>query len=264
MKKNQIVYILFAVAVLGSSYFFTSKQNSREYRVLKIVDGDTVILHDDSETFLRYIGINSPEILTHESPGEPYSNEARQFNEQLLHGRNITIEFDKEKYDHYGRILGYVYADQILVNEELVRNGLATTLKVKPNTKYFDRISQAEEEAKKNKKGIWSDSKNFKYPKENREFLIKPQNAGKYIGQRVVTRGKITDFRKSEKVIVLNMERDFNVVIFRDSWKNFSHFGINPERDFIGFPVEVIGRVRLYKGKPQIIVSHPITLKKLL
>ncbi len=60
------------------------------------------------------------------------------------------------------------------------------------------------------------------------------------------------------------MDKDFDVVIFKNGLDNFSHFGINPERDFIGYPVEVIGRVKLYKGKPQIVVSHPITLKKLL
>jgi len=229
-----------------------------------VVDGDTVVLNDSSKTYLRYIGINSPEILTHESPGEPFSAAATQFNENLLKGKKITLEFDKERYDQYGRMLAYIFADEVFVNEELVRNGLATSLTIKPNTKYLDRISVAEEEAKKHRRGIWSDKSNFISPKGNREFSIKPHQAGRYIGQRVVTAGKITDFRKSEKVIVLKMDDDFDVVIFSSSWGNFNFFGIEPELDYVGFPVEVIGRVKLYKGKPQIIVNHPITLKKLL
>ncbi|NIP39097.1 MAG: thermonuclease family protein [Candidatus Dadabacteria bacterium] len=264
MKKHQIVYLITTLVVVGSSYFFTNNQDFSEYEVLKVIDGDTVILDDGSETFLRYIGINSPEILTHESPGEPFSIEAKEFNEKLLGAKRVTLEFDREQYDHYGRMLAYVYADGIFINEQLVRNGLATTLKVKPNTKYYDRISAAEQEAKKNKRGIWSDRAGFNYPKENREFFIKPQSAERYLGKRVVTKGKVTDVRKSEKVIVLKLDEDLDIVIFANGWKNFSHFGINPETDFVGFAVEVIGRVKKYKGRPQIVVSHPITLKKLL
>ncbi|NIS09255.1 MAG: hypothetical protein GWO07_10935 [Candidatus Dadabacteria bacterium] len=264
MKKNQLGYLIFTLLILGSSYFFTNKQSSSDFQVLKVIDGDTIILDDSSQTLVRYIGINSPEILTHESPGEPFSQQARSFNEKLLAGKQVTIKFDREKYDHYGRMLGYVYADGIFVNEQLVRNGLATSLKIKPNTKHFDRILKAEEQARENKRGIWSAPGNFRYPKENRQFYVKPQSTQRFLGQRVVTKGKITDVRKSEKVIVLKMDEDFDVVIFAGSWKNFNHFGISPESDYLGFPIEVIGRVKKYKGRPQIIVSHPITLKKLL
>lgn len=264
MKRTQLYYLLFILIVLCFSYLFSIRNNFSEYEVLKVVDGDTVILNDDSNTHLRFIGINSPEILTSESPGEPFSSSAKKLNEKLLQGKKIKLEFDKEKYDHYGRMLAYVFAEQVFVNEQLVRNGLAVSLRIKPNTKYIDRIIKAEEEAKKQRRGIWSDNKKFTYPKENREFFIKPHQAGRFIGQRVVTAGKITNFRKSDKVIVLKMEDEFDVVIFKNNWKNFKFFGIEPETYYIGFPVEVIGRVKIYKGKPQIIVNHPITLKKLL
>jgi micrococcal nuclease len=264
MRRTQLYYLFFIIFVLCSTYLFTRHINSKEYEVLKVVDGDTVILNDGLKTYLRYIGINSPEILTHESPGEPFSSAARQLNEKLLQGKKIKLEFDRERYDQYGRMLAYIFVGELFVNEQIVRNGLATSLKIKPNIKYIDRIQKAEEEAKKHRRGIWSDKANFISPKENREFFIKPHQAGRYIGQRVVTAGKITNFRKSEKVIVLKMDGDFDVIIFSNSWKNFNFFGIEPQSDYIGFPVEVIGRVKQYKGKPQIVVNHPITLKKLL
>ena len=264
MKRTQLYYLFFIIFILSSSYLFTRHNSFSEYEVLRVVDGDTVVLNDESKSYLRYIGINTPEILTYDSPGDPFSSQAKKLNENLLSGKKITLEFDKERYDQYGRMLAYVFADGIFVNEQIVRNGLATSLHIKPNVKYLEKILKAEQEAKNHRRGIWSDKANFVSPKENKEFFIKPHQAGRYIGQRVVTAGKITSFRKSEKVIVLKMDDDFDVVIFRNSWANFNFFGIEPQSDYVGFPVEVIGRVKLYKGKPQIIVNHPITLKKLL
>ncbi|GIW48174.1 MAG: hypothetical protein KatS3mg078_2051 [Deltaproteobacteria bacterium] len=60
------------------------------------------------------------------------------------------------------------------------------------------------------------------------------------------------------------MEGDLDIVIFSDNWDEFEFFGIAPERHYVGKPVEVIGRVTVYRGKPQIIVSHPISIRSLM
>lgn len=263
MKSQKIYYPLIVLALLGATYCFNSRGDLTSTGIRKVIDGDTVILADGSDSRLRYIGIDSPEMLTFESPGEPFSEQAKKLNEDLLKGKSIRLEFDREEYDQFGRMLGYVYADDLLINEQLLKQGLAVTLQIEPNTKYTRRFLEAEQFAQKNKRGIWSDIDYFKTPAENRDFLIKPVSADKYIGQRVVVRGKISDYRKSDKVIVLSMENDFDVVIFQGSWKNFSYFGIEPQEYYVGFPVEVIGRVKLYRGKSQIIVDHPITIKRL-
>ena len=227
MKRNQLYYLFFTIFLFFSFYLFTRHLNSYEYEVLKVVDGDTVILNDESKSYLRYIGINTPEILTYDSPGEPFSSQAKELNENLLSGKKIKLEFDKERYDQYGRMLAYVFADGIFVNEQIVRNGLATSLHIKPNVKYLERILKAEEEAKKYRRGIWSDKANFISPKENKEFFIKPHQAGRYIGQRVVTAGKITSFRKSEKGIWLKMDDDVDVVILEIAGKTFIFLVLN-------------------------------------
>jgi DNA/RNA endonuclease YhcR with UshA esterase domain len=45
--------------------------------------------------------------------------------------------------------------------------------------------------------------------------------------------------------------------------KNFRFFGINPESYYLGKPVEVIGKVRMYKGRPEIRIGHPISIRTL-
>ncbi len=250
-----------------SLLIFISCVNSSEketYTVLEVIDGDTVIIDHPKTERVRYLGINTPEKLHENSPGDPFSRESTRFNEQLVLGKKITIETDQEKYDPYGRLLAYVFIDGKLVNEELVRKGLARTFFIGPNRKYENRIYKAQKEAQNGKRGIWGDPDKFKTPGENKNFLIKPYEARDYINDRVVVRGKIDKIKKnSSKVLVLSIENDLDIVFFKDSLENFRFFKIDPAYDYVGKPVEVIGRVTMHRGSPQIVVSHPTVIKEL-
>ncbi len=57
------------------------------------------------------------------------------------------------------------------------------------------------------------------------------------------------------------MEDKLDVVIFPDDWNNFEYFGIDPEKFYKSRTVEVIGRVKMRRGKPGIIVDHPMLLR---
>jgi micrococcal nuclease len=76
-------------------------------------------------------------------------------NKKLVLGKNIRLEFDVQKRDKYNRLLAYVWSDGFLVNEELVKEGLAVSETIQPNVKYQDRILKAQQEARKNCRGIW-------------------------------------------------------------------------------------------------------------
>lgn len=264
-RRYKGLYLLLAVVILGLSLYFKSGSRTQldgggEYTVADVIDGDTVALNG-SDTHIRYLEIDAPEVLHSDSPGDPLAEEAKSLNERLVSGKKIRLEFDREKYDPYGRELAYVFADGVFVNEEIVREGLARAFIIKPNDRYADRILSAEEEAKRERRGIWGDLSSLKPPPDDVNFLIKPSQASRYNGQRVVVRGKITDSRKSSKVIVLKMESNLDITIFPDSWGNFRFFGINPETYYVGRPVEVIGKVRMYKGRPEIVINHPISIR---
>ncbi|MBF0252992.1 MAG: thermonuclease family protein [Candidatus Omnitrophica bacterium] len=130
------------------------------YKVAEIVDGDTVLLTNGKK--VRYIGIDTPE--TRKKIGtewihdpEPFANEAKKYNESLVAGSRVRLEFDKEKYDKYNRWLAYVYTDNgIFANRELVSEGLAKVYMFPPNTRYYKLLYDAQEEAKKSQKGIWT------------------------------------------------------------------------------------------------------------
>ena len=252
--------ILFIILLISC----THSKDPETFRVLDVIDGDTIIIDHPKVERVRYLGINTPEKLNSDSPGDPFSLESTEFNEDLVLGKNVILETDEEKYDPYGRLLAYVFVDGKLVNEELVRSGLARAFFIGPNRKYQNRIYKAQKEAQKEGKGIWGDPEGFKYFPENKEFLIKSFQARNHINERVVVRGKIDGIKKnSAKVMVLGIGDDLDIVIFKDSLDNFRFFKIDPAYDYIGIPVEVIGRVTMHRGSPQIVVSHPSVIRVL-
>jgi micrococcal nuclease len=258
-------YSILILLLLILTFIFISDPSGDDiYRVKSVIDGDTIVLQDILSANVRYLGIDSPEIRTLDGPGDPLADEARRLNKNLVDGKKIRLEFDKERFDPYGRTLAYVFVDDIFVNEELLRSGLAKTLIIPPNDKYAKRLQKAEKEAKDLRNGIWGDLSSLKSPEGNGDFVIKPASATRYIDQRVVVRGKITKFRKSDKVLVLKMEDVLDIVLFPDSWSNFSFFNIIPEDYYLGKPVEVIGKIRMYRGRPNIRISHPISIRVLM
>lgn len=234
------------------------------YNVLEVYDGDTITIEHPKVKRLRYLGIDAPEKLTNYSPGEPFHLQSTDLNKELVGGKLITIEFDRKKYDHYGRLLGYVFVDGIFVNEEIVRRGLAKALFIGKNRKYEDRILTAQQEAKRERRGIWSDPSSFQIPRDNKRFLIKPANVRDHINKGVVVRGKVTELiKKKDKLTVMKIENSLDLVFFKSDLGDFRFFGIEPSKFYLERYVEVIGRIKMYRGSPQITVGHPISIKVL-
>lgn len=121
-----------------------------------VIDGDTLVLKDGRH--VRYIGINAPETPKRDKKGEPYGNAAKKFHRHILKSGNIRLEYDRERKDHYGRTLAWIWMqDGSLLNELLLREGYAHCLYDKKNHKYWDRLLDAQQKAMKEKKGIWKD-----------------------------------------------------------------------------------------------------------
>lgn len=258
LKLNYISKIVLVISLaVFVSYRLYPKYES--YKSVEVMSGDTLKL-DRSQPMFRLVGIDAPDRRGKYSPVEPLADRAAEYLETLIGGRDIRIEHDTEKYDKYGRMLGYVFVDNLFINEMMVKEGLAKTLVIKPNDKYADILQAAEDTAKTERKGIWADPSSFRPPNGNGKFLIKPEDAEKYVWKRVVVRGKLSLSRHTDKVIVLGMEGGFSVVIFKSDLKNFSFFGIDPAVYYVNKSVEVVGKVSLYRDKPQIIVDHPIMI----
>lgn len=238
MKNILISFFLF---LLACSPVNNTPANSYQVENAKVIDGDTIELPTGQR--LRYIGIDTPEI------GEPFAQEAKQFNQALLKGNSITISFDKENTDKYGRLLGYCFIGETFINAELVKEGLAVTYNKPPNVKYAALLNGLQNQAKKEKKGLWR-----KYE------TIPHTQAYLFIGQIRTVTGKVIDTYQSKKCVYLNFgedyKTDFTIVIFSDCLDYFHKENINPSVFYKNKTVEITGKIREYNG-PEIIAHIP-------
>ena len=130
---------------------------SSRAKVTRVVDGDTVEAQvGGSEEDVRYIGVDTPESVKPDAPVECYGPQASHFNERLVEGETVRLEYDAEERDVYGRLLAYVYLGDTFVNAELVERGYATTLTIPPNTRFADLFARLEREASDDGRGLWS------------------------------------------------------------------------------------------------------------
>lgn len=124
------------------------------------VDGDTTVLRiDGKEQKVRFLLVDTPETVKPKTKVQPFGLEASNRTKELLStASEITFEYDKgDRTDRYGRTLGYIFVDGMLLQETLVREGLARVAYVKePNTKYLLELEEAQEKAKNESLGIWS------------------------------------------------------------------------------------------------------------
>jgi micrococcal nuclease len=116
--------------------------------VKKVIDGDTIIIDDDRK--VRYIGIDSPE------EDQCYFAQATKKNIELVEGKKVFLVKDIRETDDYGRLLRYVYVDDVFVNLELVKGGYAKLMLIPPDTSLKLELSEAQDEAYHNNLGLWS------------------------------------------------------------------------------------------------------------
>jgi micrococcal nuclease len=132
--------------------------NNGEYRVERVVDGDTLLL-EAPRSRLRLQGVDTPETVKEDAPIAAWGPEATEFTQRFVNdaGGQVRVEVDGEATDQYGRYLGFVWHGQQMLNEELVRAGLAKAkLYYDYSQEKKDRLRRAQREAERARRGIWS------------------------------------------------------------------------------------------------------------
>ena len=145
--------MVFLVAIfLFTKYMPTQKTETKSSSsVTEVLDGDTIELASGKR--VRLIGIDAPE------KGKPMYKESREFLKNLLENKDVVFERDSVNADKYGRLLRYVYADEVFVNLEMVESGYASFYSYGSNQKFSKEFVAAEKIAKQNNLGIWKNSK---------------------------------------------------------------------------------------------------------
>ncbi len=175
MTKKQTIYVL--AVILAILQLFFSKNNplpkvsliptnvpsptitiapyeKQKVKVIRVIDGDTIEIEGKKK--IRYIGVNTPELHDPRKPIECYGQTAVDENKKLVEGKEIFIQKDVSEIDKYKRLLRYVWVGDTFVNDYLVRQGFAQVSTFPPDVKYQQQFLEAQMEAKKNNRGLWS------------------------------------------------------------------------------------------------------------
>jgi micrococcal nuclease len=119
--------------------------------VAQAIDGDTIELSSGER--IRYLLVDTPESTT---DVECYGPEAAQFNADLVEGEEVSLSYDQECVDDYGRVLAYVSLGDREVNSLLVERGFGCALYIPPNGQdRRDEFESLQAAARADGRGLW-------------------------------------------------------------------------------------------------------------
>jgi len=234
---------------------------ARTERVTEVIDGDTFRTEDGSS--VRLLGINAPEI------NDPGGDIAKHALAWMIMGKDVRMKRDRTDKDDYGRLLRYIFVDDLNVNAEMVRLGYAELRFFPPDTLYLGEMRELEKVAIRNHHGLWalpvfqvSDTTGSivarTIARSGGLDVIEWQEADQYYNQTKTVRGKIVASNNTGKVCFLNFHKDwrryFTAVIFAS---DFDKFPEHPEDHYVNRTVQVRGLIKEYRGKPEIILKSP-------
>ena len=147
--------LLALVGVLALVGACDRKAPPQEGRVAAVLDGDSLRLEGGAE--VRVLGIDAPELGKGKHPPEFLAREAQEALAGLTQGNKVRLEYDRQRYDRFGRLLAHVFtSDGTHVNVELVRRGLARVYLHPPNFRFKEELLRAQKEALEAQRGLWS------------------------------------------------------------------------------------------------------------
>lgn len=131
------------------------------YRVVKIVDGDTVKVSIDNKIeTIRMIGVDTPETVDPRRKVGCFGKEASDFTKKTLSNQNVKLEADVlfGDRDKYQRLLRYVFlSDGQNFNQVLIENGYGHEYTYNSIPYKYQKIfKQAEVDARDNSRGLWA------------------------------------------------------------------------------------------------------------
>ncbi len=224
-------------------------------QVTHVWDGDTLIL--TARRKLRVIGIDTPELGGPDRDQEgrspqPLAVEARDRLRKLLgrEGYAVSLRYDKQREDRYGRLLAHVYTvTDINIGAWLLEQGLGTTLTVPPNLWNLTCYQAAEQRARRARLGIWKLAEYQLHDAANLDDKARGFHR---------LRGQVKRVGESQKSLWIALKGPVSLRIDRDDLPNFP--GLEPD-ELVGRPIIVRGWLHPYRGELSMRIRHPYALQ---
>jgi endonuclease YncB( thermonuclease family) len=139
--------------------------------ITKITDGDTVqaITPEGTKLKVRLYGIDAPETPKGSIPGEPFGSASRDYLASLVAQRSVRVEI--LDIDRYRRVVGIIWLAERNVNLEMIAAGMAEAYVEYLKKPYRAPFIQAEQEARAQGRGVWSQGSRYERPSQFRKKM---------------------------------------------------------------------------------------------
>ena len=157
-RKSTYLLALFLLASCASAQQPSGSTDSATATVLKVIDGDTIVLKLQNQTeTVRLLGVDTPETVHPTKDVECFGPEASTFTRTMLkEGAVVKLARDVEPRDRFQRLLAYLYlADGTFFNQLLIDQGFARNLSIEPNTTFASQFASHESTARDRRVGLW-------------------------------------------------------------------------------------------------------------
>ncbi len=217
-------------------------------QVMEIVDGDTIILED--QTLVRLAGIQAPKIPLGQIQW-PLAVEAEIYLSDLILNHRVSLDMAGPQRDRYGRIVAHIFReDGLWIQGEMLNHGLARVQTFADNRALAAEMIALEQTARRKALGLWK----LEY--------YRPRNhdvAGRYRDSFQIVTGTVSNVTRIRTTYYLNFgddwRKDFTIVIKPLPARKFIRAGVLPEH-YEGKKIEIRGWLKSLNG-PMIEASHP-------
>ncbi len=146
---------------------------------------------------------------------------AQGMNKQPLKKRlkdqKITYFFSGQKTDRHNRLISHIFLnhndEQIWLQADLIRRGLATVYATQHNKRCFDPLEKLEQQARKQKQGEWHRGKSLQIYDVKDVQTLNQQPQGNFI----IVKGQVQSIGHSRTNTFINFDKnwrtDFTIVI---------------------------------------------------
>jgi len=254
--RRYVLAVLVSVVFIGlfaSNIVWVEKENPESIKekgtVVAVYDGDTIKVRFDKghERKVRLIGIDAPEVDDNQNEKKLQALLAKRFAFYYLYRKTVELTYESEREDRYGRLLAYVWTEDGLFNEFILREGFARIFWAFSYA-LKGRFVQAQRTAQEQERGFWRKSP---YP------VISVKDARNRIGQLINVRFTCVQIRRRGKFYFLYPEKNgLTVLIPEENRSSFSDL-----KAFRGKIIEVFGFLEEYKSQPQIMLFFSSQLR---
>lgn len=238
MDKEWYLFLIVVSLLLIFGFNMPEPETDKvEIEISRVIDGDTVVSAADES--IRLSGIDATETY------EECSAEATEKLKEMIDDTKVLL--DDKGEDFYGRKLGYIFKGDKNINKYLVETGLAYTYYFDEDSKYTDRLIEAERQAiKEGHSCLWS--KDISYD----EDVVDACNSEDYINKIMLVEGQIEEVSIKEDRTYLNFEDEYPDNCFTGIiWEQYYDRFDADLKEYEGNEIRVEGLITYYEG-PQI------------